>query len=207
MASSSKKTTAASSLARISEMVHTNIMSVNNSKLFAGLVVICLNVSSKFVNLNLSKTTELYLKNTFSRQVLIFAMAWMATRDIYTAMFVTLLFVIFADFLFNENSSLCCFSPAFKEYYMSLDEANKANAPTGPAAASSTSGGTTGISAAGGVSSSAAGPPSSTTSSTVNTIANISADEIKKSIAILEKVKEMQLLKEQPNYMQKYSSF
>jgi hypothetical protein len=90
---------------------------------------------------------------------------------------------------------------------MSLDEANKANAPTGPAAASSTSGGTTGISAAGGVSSSAAGPPSSTTSSTVNTIANISADEIKKSIAILEKVKEMQLLKEQPNYMQKYSSF
>ena len=58
------------------------IYSVNDSKYFAGFIMIVLNIGSKYVVVNLSKTQEDYLKNTLGRQILIFSIAWMGTRDI-----------------------------------------------------------------------------------------------------------------------------
>ena len=106
-------------------------MTMNNSKFFAGIVIISLNIASKFVTIKLSKTTESYLKYTFSRQIIIFAMAWMATRDIYMALILTAVFVILADYLFNENSCFCCFSDNFKHHYLSIDANEKGGANTG----------------------------------------------------------------------------
>ena len=97
--------------------VHDHIMNINNSKLFAGLMIITLNIASKFVTFKLGKTAETYLKYTFSRQILVFAMAWMGTRDIYVAGGLTIVFIIFFDFLFNENSVFCVLPNDFKEYY------------------------------------------------------------------------------------------
>lgn len=98
-------------------LVHEHIMNINNSKLFAGLMIITLNIASKFVTFKLGKTAETYLKYTFSRQILVFAMAWMGTRDIYIAAGLTIVFIIFFDFLFNENSVFCVLPNDFKEYY------------------------------------------------------------------------------------------
>lgn len=103
------------------QWVHTQIMSMNNSKYFAGLVIISLNIASKFVTIKLSKTTETYLKYTFSRQIIIFSMAWMATRDIYIALILTAVFVILADYIFNEKSCFCCFTDDFKKHYLSIN--------------------------------------------------------------------------------------
>ena len=64
---------------------------MNDSKIFAGIMIITLNIASRFVNLKLSKTVESYLKNTFSRQILVFAIAWMGTRDLFVALFITCL--------------------------------------------------------------------------------------------------------------------
>ena len=36
--------------------LHDTIMSVNNSKIFAGLIIITLNIASKFTKIKLSKT-------------------------------------------------------------------------------------------------------------------------------------------------------
>jgi hypothetical protein len=98
-------------------LVHEHIMNINNSKLFAGLMIITLNIASKFVTFKLGKTAETYLKYTFSRQILVFAMAWMGTRDIYIAAGLTIVFIILFDFLFNENSVFCVLPNDFKEYY------------------------------------------------------------------------------------------
>ena len=65
--------------------LHERILNINKSKVFAGLMIIVLNIASKFVTFKFGKTTEMYLKYTFSRQILVFAMAWMGTRDIYIA--------------------------------------------------------------------------------------------------------------------------
>jgi hypothetical protein len=72
----------------------------------------------------LGKTAETYLKYTFSRQILVFAMAWMGTRDIYIAGALTAIFIIIFDFLFNENSSLCILPNDFKEYYENVAQEN-----------------------------------------------------------------------------------
>ena len=87
--------------------VHGNVTALNSSKFFAGIVMIFLNVGSKFISIEFSKSTEEYLKMSVSKQLLIFSMAWMGTRDIYTALGLTAVFVILSDHLFNEESPIC----------------------------------------------------------------------------------------------------
>jgi hypothetical protein len=83
-------------------------MFLNNSKFFAGVVMILLNIGSKFISIQFSKSTEEYLKMNVTKQLLIFAMAWMGTRDIYIALVLTAVFTILSDHLFNEESPYCC---------------------------------------------------------------------------------------------------
>ena len=87
--------------------INNNVMHLNNSKYFAGVVMILLNVGSKFITVQFSKSTEQYLKYTVSKQLLVFSMAWMGTRDIYTALGLTAIFTVLSEYLFNEESALC----------------------------------------------------------------------------------------------------
>ena len=115
-------------LLSIFNFFHNHIQAINGSKIFAGIMIIILNISSKFVNVKLSKTMESYLKNTFSRQLLVFTIAWMGTRDIYIALVVTVLFTIFIDILWNETSPYCILSEQFTDYHLSLlEDTDKCN--------------------------------------------------------------------------------
>ena len=87
--------------------VNHHIMYLNNSKFFAGIIMILLNIGSKFITIQFSKSTEEYLKMSVCKEILVFAMAWMGTRDIYVALGLTAVFSILSDHLFNEESSLC----------------------------------------------------------------------------------------------------
>lgn len=93
--------------------LHNSTKALNQSKIFAGLMIIIINIASKFVTFKVSKTVESYLKFTFSRNVLVFAGTWMGTRDIYVALFITLLFIFVVDFLFNEASMFCCLPKSY----------------------------------------------------------------------------------------------
>jgi len=86
---------------------NSHVVYLNNSKFFAGVIMILLNVGSKFIAIQFSKSTEEYMKFSLSKQLLVFAMAWMGTRDIYTALGLTAVFTILSDHLFNEESHLC----------------------------------------------------------------------------------------------------
>lgn len=83
----------------------TVIKTLNNSRVFAGLVLLTLNLFSKFITIKLSDSQEDFIKNAFGRQLLIFAIAWLGTREIITALGITAIFVVLADNLLNENSS------------------------------------------------------------------------------------------------------
>jgi hypothetical protein len=91
----------------ILNFIHNHIGYLNNSKFFAGCVMILLNVGSKFISIQFSKSTEEYLKMSVSKQLMVFAMAWMGTRDIYAALGLTAVFVVLSDHLFNEESTFC----------------------------------------------------------------------------------------------------
>lgn len=100
--------------------LHNQVQMVNSSKIFAGLIVVTLNIASKFVTIKLSKSMEGYLKHTFSRDVLVFCISWMGSREIYVAFLVTLVFILFMDFLFNEESAFCILPNSFTSYHMTL---------------------------------------------------------------------------------------
>ena len=101
---------------------HNHIMFLNNSKFFAGIVMILLNIGSKFIAIQFSKSTEEYLKMNVSKQLLVFAMAWMGTRDIYTALILTAVFTILSDHLFNEESPYCCVPEKYRILSKLVDE-------------------------------------------------------------------------------------
>ena len=104
--------------------VHTHILFLNNSKFFAGVVMILLNVGSKFISIQFSKSTEEYLKLNITKQLLVFAMAWMGTRDIYTSLVLTAVFTILSDHLFNEESPYCCVPEKYRILAKLVDENN-----------------------------------------------------------------------------------
>jgi hypothetical protein len=52
----------------------------------------------------------------------VFAIAWMGTRDIYIALFITILFSVLIDYIFNEDSPYCCLPESFTNYHLELDK-------------------------------------------------------------------------------------
>ena len=60
---------------------------INNSKIFAGIIMIMLNIGSKYITIKLSKSQEEYFKNSIARQLLIFSIVWMGTRDVILSLF------------------------------------------------------------------------------------------------------------------------
>jgi len=103
-----------------------SLKTLNNSKFFAGVVMIMLNIGSKYVTIELSKNQEQYLKNNIGRQLLIFAISWMGSRDILIALALTAIFTVLTDHLFNEQSSLCIIPQKYRRYehLLDLDEDN-----------------------------------------------------------------------------------
>jgi len=97
------------------------LKALNNSKFFAGVVMIIMNIGSKYVTIELSKNQEQYLKNNIGRQFLIFAISWMGSRDILTALALTAIFTILADHLFNEQSQFCIIPRKYRRYEHLLD--------------------------------------------------------------------------------------
>jgi hypothetical protein len=95
---------------------------LNTSKLFAGLVMIMLNIGSKYIVIKLSKSQEAYLRNTVARQLLIFSIIWMGTRDVIISIAMTAAFVVLTDHLFNEQSAYCVIPGYLRKYEELLDE-------------------------------------------------------------------------------------
>jgi hypothetical protein len=99
----------------------TLLKSLNDNKFFAGVVMLTMNIGSKYISIELSKTQENYIKYSLGRQILIFAVLWMGTRDIFTALVLTIIFILFADYLFNEHSKYCIIPDEYKELNISLN--------------------------------------------------------------------------------------
>jgi hypothetical protein len=113
-----------SPLVGFTSFINSHIMYLNNSKFFAGVIMILLNIGSKFIAIQFSKSTEEYLKFTISKQILVFAMAWMGTRDIYASLGLTAVFTILSDYLFNEDSKLCIVPSSYRVLNKLIDTNN-----------------------------------------------------------------------------------
>jgi hypothetical protein len=109
---------------RLIEYFNTRVLSLNNSKFFAGIIMILINVGSKFIPIQFSKSTETYLKQTVSKQLLVFAMAWLGTRDIYTALILMLIFTFLSDYALNEEHWSCLVPEQYRVLHTLVDTNN-----------------------------------------------------------------------------------
>ena len=116
-----------STFSEVLEILHSHIKRINDSKIFAGIMIITLNIVSRFVNIKLSKSVESYLKYTFSKYLLVFTIAWMGTRDIYIAFTIMTIYLIIMDYLLDDDSMFCILPEEFKDYHQSLLETDGEN--------------------------------------------------------------------------------
>lgn len=104
--------------------LNSHVYTLNDSKYFAGVMMILLNVGSKFITIKFSKSTEEYIKYSVTKQILVFSMAWLGTRDIYTALGLTAIFSILSEYLFNEESLMCIVPHEYRVLHKLLDTDN-----------------------------------------------------------------------------------
>ena len=95
------------------DIINNAVSSLNSSTFFAGIMMICLNIGSRYIQLNLDESTESYIKYALTKEILVFTISWMATRNIYTALVLTAVFVVLADFILNEKSKYCLLPKKF----------------------------------------------------------------------------------------------
>ena len=60
------------------------------------------------------------LKN-IAREVLIFTIAFMGSRDIFIALIITAVFIILSNFVFNEKSKFCVLPEKYKKFVDVID--------------------------------------------------------------------------------------
>ena len=97
------------------------INSLNNSKLLSGLIMIILNVGSKYIEMGFSKTQEEALRNGLARELLIFSVAFMGTRDIILSLLITAAFITLSNYLLNEQSKFCLIPNHLRKIALQVD--------------------------------------------------------------------------------------
>ena len=93
---------------------------LSTSKLFIGLMMIFMNIGSRFIELELTKGQEMIFKN-IAREVLIFTIAFMGSRDLVISFVITAVFIILSNFVFNENSKYCILPESYKKLENVID--------------------------------------------------------------------------------------
>ncbi len=97
------------------------LQSLNNSTFLAGLSMLILNIGSKYIEIGLSKTQEEAIRNGIAREILIFTIVFVGTKDIILSIFMTAAFIILADFLFNSRSKYCICPSYLRRIEMEID--------------------------------------------------------------------------------------
>ena len=93
------------------------MLQLNNSKYFAGIMMLVLNLGSRFLIMELSQNQEQILSNKIIRRFVLFSVVFAATKDIWVSLVLTATFIVLVSGLFNENSDYCVVSKRkyFKE--------------------------------------------------------------------------------------------
>ena len=85
-------------------MINFNEIDLNENKYFIGIMMILVNIGSRFIISELNDEHKEFINNKNLRRLFIFGVFFMATRDISVSLLLTLMFVLFVTELFNENS-------------------------------------------------------------------------------------------------------
>ena len=80
---------------------------LNTSPFVSGCVMLIMNLGGKYVSKEIPQGMHNFFSHRWVRKLTIFCIAFVATRNIKTALLITLLFLLFSRFLMNEKSKCC----------------------------------------------------------------------------------------------------
>jgi len=96
---------------------------LSTNKLLIGVCMIFMNIGSRYIELKLTKGQEIILKN-IAREVLIFTIAFIHTKDLIISFVITGIFIILANFVFNEKSKYSILPEKYKKLASLIDTNN-----------------------------------------------------------------------------------
>jgi hypothetical protein len=76
---------------------------LNTNTMFAGIMLLILNVGSRFIIHEIEGTEEEYRKNIFLRRIAIFAVCFIGTKDLVVSLILTASFVILSGGLLRGH--------------------------------------------------------------------------------------------------------
>ncbi len=85
-------------------MVQEYIQYVESSPMFAGIMMLLLNIGSRYITHEYSDNDDEYQQNIMLRRLAIFAVCFIGTRSITTALLLTAAFVILSAGVFRGKS-------------------------------------------------------------------------------------------------------
>ena len=95
---------------------------INQNKYFYGIMMLLLNIGSKYLSLELSsKSLSTILNSVIMRRLVIFSIIFISTRDIKISLILTASFIIIGLHLLNNKSKFCILPKSFKELDLNSD--------------------------------------------------------------------------------------
>lgn len=98
----------------------------NSNKFLAGIALLMLNLGSKYLIIDISKSAEQLLKLTIIRRFTIFCVFFIGTRNITISLILTAVFIVFSSGLFNDKSKFCILPQKLKDTEIEHKEYQKA---------------------------------------------------------------------------------
>jgi hypothetical protein len=89
-------------------MIDNTLTVLSNSKIFIGLIVVFVNLGSKYIPIDIpTNIDKIFTKYFVLRVIVLYSIFFMTTRDIKISLLLLLLFLIFINYIVNENSNFC----------------------------------------------------------------------------------------------------
>jgi hypothetical protein len=87
------------------------IMSINTNTYVIGMMMIILNLGGRHLATGLTPEQDKLFQNPWARRSLLFVVIFIATRNIFTALWLSIGLVILIGYLLNEHSEFYLFGP------------------------------------------------------------------------------------------------
>jgi hypothetical protein len=87
------------------------INSLNTNPYLIGMSMILLNLGGRHLSMGLTQQQDKFFQNMWMRRMMLFVVIFVATRNVFTALWLSIALILVIGYLFNEHSSLYLFGP------------------------------------------------------------------------------------------------
>ena len=82
------------------------LQTISSSRLFNGVSTMAMHIGGRYLSAEIPRNVERTFNKPFFRRLFIFFIIFLAFRDVKWAILITLLFIIFFNYILDENSKM-----------------------------------------------------------------------------------------------------